>query len=142
MWISVLALLTAVAPLATTCTCRYCRRWAAELGASASASQLTLTAFLVGLAVGQLVIGPLSDSWGRRRLVLAGTVLLFVACLASAVAPSVAVLVVARFLQGFGGAAGLVLSRAMISDRTTGARTAQLFSLMMAINGIARWWHR
>ncbi|MBN9754084.1 Multidrug resistance transporter, Bcr/CflA family [Pseudonocardia sp. Ae406_Ps2] len=137
VWISVLALLTAVAPLATDMYLPVLPTVAAELGTSASASQLTLTAFLVGLAVGQLVIGPLSDSWGRRRLVVAGTVLLFVACLASAVAPSVAVLVVARFLQGFGGAAGLVLSRAMISDRTTGARTAQLFSLMMAINGIA-----
>jgi DHA1 family bicyclomycin/chloramphenicol resistance-like MFS transporter len=137
VWIGVLALLTAVAPLATDMYLPVLPTVATELGASASAAQLTLTAFLVGLAVGQLVIGPLSDSWGRRRLVLAGTVLLFVACLASAVAPSVAVLVVARFLQGFGGAAGLVLSRAMISDRTAGARTAQLFSLMMAINGIA-----
>ncbi|MBN9735716.1 MULTISPECIES: multidrug effflux MFS transporter [unclassified Pseudonocardia] len=137
VWICVLALLTAVAPLATDMYLPVLPDVAADLGASASAAQLTLTAFLVGLASGQLVIGPLSDGWGRRRLVLAGTVLLFLASVAAAFAPSVPVLVAARFLQGFGGAAGVVLSRAMISDRTSGDRTARLFSLMMAINGIA-----
>ncbi|OLS97543.1 Bcr/CflA family drug resistance efflux transporter [Pseudonocardia sp. CNS-004] len=110
---------------------------AAELGATASSVQLTLTGFLVGLALGQLVIGPLSDAWGRRRLLLAGTVLCLVASVACVAAPTIGVLVVARFLQGFGGAAGIVLSRAMIVDRTTGDRTVRLFSLMMAINGIA-----
>jgi DHA1 family bicyclomycin/chloramphenicol resistance-like MFS transporter len=110
---------------------------AAQLGSSASAIQLTLTAFLVGLAAGQLVIGPLSDGWGRRRLLLAGTVLCLVASVACAVAPTTGVLVVARFLQGFGGAAGVVLSRAVITDRTTGDRAVRLFSVMMAINGIA-----
>ena len=136
-WICVLALLTAVAPLATDMYLPVLPQVAAELGAPASGAQLTLTAFLVGLATGQLVIGPLSDAFGRRRLVLAGTVLLLLASVASALAPSIAVLVVARFLQGFGGAAGVVLSRAMISDRTTGVRTVRLFSVMMAINGIA-----
>ena len=137
IWISVLALLTAVAPLATDMYLPVLPQVATELGATASAAQLTLTAFLVGLATGQLVIGPLSDAYGRRRLVLAGTVLLLLASIASALAPSIAVLVAARFLQGFGGAAGVVLSRAMISDRTTGVRTVRLFSIMMAINGIA-----
>lgn len=137
LWICVLALLTAVAPLATDMYLPVLPRVASELGAPASGAQLTLTAFLVGLAAGQLVIGPLSDAHGRRRLVLAGTVLLLLASVASALAPSIPVLVAARFLQGFGGAAGVVLSRAMISDRTTGVRTVRLFSVMMAINGIA-----
>lgn len=137
LWISVLALLTAIAPLATDTYLPALPAVAGDLDTTAATVQLTLTTFLVGLAVGQLVIGPLSDGWGRRRLLLAGTVLCLVASIACAFAPTVAVLVVARFLQGFGGAAGVVLSRAVITDRTTGDRTAKLFSLMMAINGVA-----
>jgi DHA1 family bicyclomycin/chloramphenicol resistance-like MFS transporter len=137
VWICALALLTAIAPLATDMYLPALPDVAAELGTTASNVQLTLTGFLVGLAAGQLVIGPLSDAWGRRRLLLAGTVVCLVASLACVVAPTVGVLVVARFLQGFGGAAGIVLSRAMIVDRTTGNGAVRLFSLMMAINGIA-----
>lgn len=137
LWIGVLALLTAVAPLATDMYLPAFPELAADLDTTASAVQLSLTTFLVGLALGQLVIGPLSDAWGRRRLLLAGTVLCLVAGVVCVVAPTIGVLVVARFLQGFGGAAGVVLSRAVISDRTTGARTVRLFSVMMAINGVA-----
>ncbi|HLU60108.1 MAG TPA: multidrug effflux MFS transporter [Pseudonocardia sp.] len=137
VWICVLALLTAIAPLATDMYLPALPQVAAELGTTASGVQTTLTGFLVGLAAGQLVIGPLSDAWGRRRLLLAGTALCLVATAACVVAPTVGALVVARFLQGFGGAAGIVLSRAVIVDRTTGSRTVRLFSLMMAINGIA-----
>lgn len=137
VWICALALLTAIAPLATDMYLPALPDVAAELGTTASNVQLTLTGFLVGLAAGQLVIGPLSDAWGRRRLLLAGTVLCLVASAACVAAPTIGVLVVARFLQGFGGAAGIVLSRAMIVDRTTGDQTVRLFSLMMAINGIA-----
>jgi MFS transporter, DHA1 family, multidrug resistance protein len=137
LWICVLALLTSIAPLATDMYLPALPEVATDLGAGASAVQLTLTSFLVGLALGQLVIGPLSDAWGRRRLLIAGTLLALVASIACIVVPSVGVFVAARFLQGFGGAAGVVLSRAVIVDRTTGDRTARLFSLMMAINGIA-----
>ncbi|GAA5128261.1 multidrug effflux MFS transporter [Pseudonocardia adelaidensis] len=137
VWICALALLTAIAPLATDMYLPALPDVAAELGTTASNVQLTLTGFLVGLAAGQLIIGPLSDAWGRRRLLLAGTLLCLVASAACVAAPTVGVLVVARFLQGFGGAAGIVLSRAMIVDRTTGNQTVRLFSLMMAINGIA-----
>lgn len=83
------------------------------------------------------MIGPLSDAFGRRRLLLAGTLVCLAASAACIVAPTIAVLVVARFLQGFGGAAGVVLSRAVIVDRTSGDRSVRLFSLMMAINGTA-----
>jgi MFS transporter, DHA1 family, multidrug resistance protein len=137
VWICALALLTAIAPLATDMYLPALPEVATELGTTPSNVQLTLTGFLVGLAAGQLVIGPLSDAWGRRRLLLAGTVLCLVATAACIWAPTIGVLVVARFLQGFGGAAGIVLSRAVIVDRTTGSGTVRLFSLMMAINGIA-----
>ena len=137
VWICVLALLTAIAPLATDMYLPALPDVTAELGTTAQSVQLTLTAFLVGLATGQLVIGPLSDAWGRRRLLLAGTLVCLAASAACIVAPTIVVLVVARFLQGFGGAAGVVLSRAVIVDRTSGDRTVRLFSLMMAINGAA-----
>lgn len=137
LWISVLALLTAIAPLATDMYLPAFPEIATDLGTSASGVQLTLTAFLVGLALGQLVIGPLSDGSGRRRLLIAGTAVCAVAGVAVALAPTVELAVAGRFVQGFSGAAGIVLSRAVIVDRTSGNRTASLFALMMTIGGVA-----
>lgn len=137
VWISVLALMSAIAPLATDMYLPTFPRLAADLGTTASNVQLTLTAFLVGLAVGQLVFGPLSDSWGRRRLLLGGTAVCALATLACAVAPDVWVFIAARFVMGFAGGAGVVLSLAVVIDRTTGDRAARLFSVMMAIQGLA-----
>lgn len=137
VWITVLALLTSIAPLATDMYLPALPRVVDDLGTTASGVQLTLTAFLVGLALGQLVIGPLSDARGRRPLLLVGAVVCALAGVAVALSPSIAFMVAARFVQGFAGAAGIVLARAVIVDRTTGRRTAQLFTLMMAINGIA-----
>jgi DHA1 family bicyclomycin/chloramphenicol resistance-like MFS transporter len=134
---TVLALLTAIAPLATDMYLPAFPQLAAELGTSASAVQLSLTTFMVGLALGQLVIGPLSDQRGRRNLLIAGTAVCAAAALACALAPSIGFLIAARFVQGFSGAAGMVLSRAVISDRARGTAAAQLFGLMMAIQGVA-----
>jgi MFS transporter, DHA1 family, multidrug resistance protein len=136
-WLGVLALLTAVAPLSIDMYLPAFPAMAEEFGTSASAVQLTLTTFMVGLALGQLVIGPLSDRFGRRPLMLAGTAACVVAGLACALAPNIELLTVFRFLQGFSGAAGVVLSRAMVSDRARGAAAARVFSLMMIINGVA-----
>ncbi|WP_454049344.1 Bcr/CflA family efflux MFS transporter [Cellulomonas sp. Marseille-Q8402] len=134
---AVLAALTAIAPLATDMYLPAFPQLATELGTSASAVQLSLTTFMIGLALGQLVIGPLSDQRGRRGLLVAGTAVCAAAALACAFAPSIAFLVAARFLQGFSGAAGMVLSRAVISDRARGTAAAQLFGLMMLIQGVA-----
>lgn len=79
-------------------------RMSADLGVSASTTQLTLTMFLVGVALGQLSIGVLSDRFGRRPLLLWGSVLAFVAGAGAALAPGVGLLLVARFFQGLGGA--------------------------------------
>ena len=87
--IVLLGMLTAVAPLAIDMYLPAFPDIAVDLGTSASGVQLTMTALLVGLAVGQLVIGPLSDGVGRRRPLLAGTVLCFVASVACALAPTV-----------------------------------------------------
>jgi DHA1 family bicyclomycin/chloramphenicol resistance-like MFS transporter len=134
---TVLAFLTAIAPLATDMYLPAFPRLAADLGTSASAVQLSLTTFMIGLALGQLVIGPLSDQRGRRGLLIAGTAVCALAGLACACAPSIAFLVAARFVQGFSGAAGMVLSRAVVSDRASGTAAARLFGLMMLIQGVA-----
>lgn len=136
-WVGVLALLTAVAPLATDMYLPALPTMAADFGTTASAIQLTLTTFMIGLALGQLVIGPLSDRFGRRPLMLFGTIACVMASAACALAPTIELLTAFRFLQGFSGAAGVVLSRAVISDRARGAAAAKVFSLMMIINGAA-----
>lgn len=135
--VGVLALLTAVPPLATDMYLPGFPAMAQEFGTTASSIQLTLTTFLVGLAVGQLVIGPLSDKFGRRLPLLIGALVCLIAGAACALAPSIEFLIGARFVQGFAGAAGVVLSRAIIADRTEGARSAKLFALMMIIGGVA-----
>jgi MFS transporter, DHA1 family, multidrug resistance protein len=108
-----------------------------SLDAPAWAVQLTLTACLAGLALGQVLAGPLSDRFGRRRPLLAGVALYAVASLLCAAAPSVAVLVGLRFAQGAAGAAGIVIARAIVRDMHSGAAAARFFSLLMLVNGLA-----
>src|SRR3954453_15321007 len=107
------------------------------LGASASAVQLTLTTFLVGLAAGQRVMGPLSDCYGRRPALLATTAVCVLAGVACALAPNIAVLAVARLVQGFSGAGGMVIGRAVIADLVTGRAAARAFTLMVTVGGVA-----
>ncbi len=133
----VLALLTAVAPLATDMYLPAFPEMAGELGTSASSIQLTLTAFLLGLGLGQLVIGALSDGMGRRRPILVGSLVCLVASIACALAPNVEILAAARFVQGLSGAAGVVLARAIISDTSRGAVAAKLQGVLIIISVIA-----
>lgn len=135
--IAVLGALTAVAPLATDMYVPGFPSMGAALHASGSAVQLTLTAFLVGMVVGQLLIGPVSDGWGRRRLLIAGAGGFVAFSLLCAVAPNVELLTAARFLQGFAGAAGMVLARAVITDCFHGADVPRYFALLSQILGIA-----
>jgi DHA1 family bicyclomycin/chloramphenicol resistance-like MFS transporter len=108
-----------------------------DLGAGASATQLTLTACLLGLAMGQLLLGPVSDARGRRAPLLAGLVAYAAASIACAAAPSIATLVVLRFAQGFAGAAGIVIARAIVRDVSSGAAAARLFSTLILVTNIA-----
>jgi DHA1 family bicyclomycin/chloramphenicol resistance-like MFS transporter len=110
---------------------------AAELGASTSAAQLTLTSCLIGLAVGQLVAGPLSDRYGRRPPLIIGLVAYALASLACAFAWTVSVLIVFRLVQGLAGAAGLVIARAVARDLYAGRRLAIFFSRLVLISGLA-----
>ncbi len=109
---------------------------AEQLGAAQSQVQLTLTAFMLGLAAGQLVAGPLSDSLGRRRPLLVGLVLYAISSLACALAPSVYPLVALRFAQGMAAAAGIVIARAAVRDLFSGVAMARFFSILMLVNGL------
>jgi MFS transporter, DHA1 family, multidrug resistance protein len=103
------------------------------LGVSASEAQLTLTACVIGLAAGQLLLGPLSDTLGRRLPLLASLAAFVLASLACAVAPSLPVLIGARLAQGLTGAGGIVIARAMVRDLRSGVAAARAFSTQMAI---------
>jgi DHA1 family bicyclomycin/chloramphenicol resistance-like MFS transporter len=132
-----LGLLSAVAPLSTDLYLASFPQMASDLGASTTQVQLTLTAFLAGLTVGQLVFGPLSDRLGRFRPLLVGSVLFVAASVAAAFAPSIGFLITARVVQGLAGAAGTVIARAIISDRAHGPAAASAYSLMMIVGGVA-----
>jgi MFS transporter, DHA1 family, multidrug resistance protein len=108
-----------------------------DLDASASAAQLSITACLVGLAVGQLVAGPLSDRLGRKRPLIIGLVVYLLASVACAVAPSVTVLIVLRLIQGLAGAAGIVISRAIARDLYSGSALMIFFSRLLLVAGLA-----
>src|SRR4051795_10199168 len=107
---------------------------AADLHATQAQVQLTLTADVVGLVAGQLVLGPLSDAWGRRRLLVGSTLVCAVAALLCALAPSAAVLAAWRFVQGFSGGGGIVLARAVAADLTSGVAGGGPLSLFMTVS--------
>ncbi|WP_200886609.1 Bcr/CflA family efflux MFS transporter [Phaeacidiphilus oryzae] len=135
--LSVLALLSAVAPFATDMYLPSFTAMAHDFRTSAADVQLTLTAFLIGLAAGQLVIGPVSDRLGRRRPLLLFSALAVAAAVLCALAPSVWFLIGFRFVQGFAGAAGVVIGRAVVADRARGRAAARAMSVLMSINGVA-----
>jgi MFS transporter, DHA1 family, multidrug resistance protein len=135
--IAVLGGLTAFGPLSMDLYLPAFPVLADELQASQAQVQLTLTADVIGLVAGQLVLGPLSDAWGRRRLLLGATVVCAVASLFCALAPSAAVLTLWRFVQGFSGGGGIVLARAVAADLTSGVAAARLFSLFMTLSSVA-----
>lgn len=108
-----------------------------EFGVSASQVQLTFSVFLAGLALGQGLYGPLLDRYGRRFPLLLGVLLFIMGSALAALAPSMEWLLVARFLQALGAAAGLVTPRAIVTDLCSLSESAKIFSLLMQIMMIA-----
>ncbi|MFF5093764.1 MULTISPECIES: multidrug effflux MFS transporter [Actinosynnema] len=109
---------------------------AKEFGAGESQIQLSLTTFIIGLSVGQLLIGPLSDSIGRRKPLLFGIGSYVVLSLVCALAPTATALAAFRLLQGLGVAAGFVVAMAVARDRFSGLAMAKFMSLIMLVNGL------
>ncbi|MDI9914573.1 multidrug effflux MFS transporter [Rhodococcus sp. IEGM 1379] len=133
----ILALISAIAPLATDMYLPGLPVMADSLDTSAASIQLTLTTFMAGLGIGQLIIGPISDGIGRRCLLLGAAIVTTLGSAACALAPSIEFLIGARLIQGLSGGAAIVLARACIADRARGDGAAKLFSIMMIIGGIA-----
>ena len=135
--IVVLGALSAFGPITTDLYLPSLPQAATALHASQAGIQLSLTTCLIGLALGQLLAGPLSDRWGRRRPMIAGMVVFTVASALCAVAPTVALLDAARLLQGLAGAAGIVISFAIVRDSWSGTRGARAFSILLGVSGAA-----
>ncbi len=133
----ILGVLSALGPLSIDTAVPALPSIARDLGASAPAVQLTLAAYLTGMAAGQLLHGPLSDRLGRRPPLLGGLALYTLASLAGALAPTLQVLWAARFAQGFGACAIVAVSRAVVRDRCAGTDAAALHSARMLVTGAA-----
>jgi DHA1 family bicyclomycin/chloramphenicol resistance-like MFS transporter len=110
---------------------------AQDLGVSVATVPLTLTAAMLGLGLGQLFYGPLSDRFGRKRPLMVGLILFTVASLACAVAPNFESLLAMRFLQSLGGSAGVVIARAIVRDLYRGKALAQALSIVVMVFALA-----
>ncbi len=133
----VLGGLTALPPLSMDMYLPALPEVTGALRAPAATVQLTLTACLAGMALGQLVVGPMSDKWGRRRPLLAGMAVYVLATAVCALAPTAELLIGFRLLQGLAGAAGIVIARAVVRDLYDGVEMARFFSTLMLISGVA-----
>jgi DHA1 family bicyclomycin/chloramphenicol resistance-like MFS transporter len=122
----ILVAVSAIGPLALNIFMPSMPGLQAAFGVSYGTVQLTLTLYLIGLGVCQIFYGPLSDRYGRRPLLLAGMALFTVASVASALADSIEMLIVARLVQAIGGASGIVLARAIVRDLYEGAKAASV----------------
>ncbi|MEV7008986.1 multidrug effflux MFS transporter [Streptosporangium sp. NPDC051022] len=133
----VLGALSAIGPLSIDMYLPALPAIAGEMGTGQAQVQLTLTACLVGLSIGQVLAGPISDTRGRRGPLLAGIAAYAIASLLCAFSPSVYGLVGFRLLQGVAGGAALVIVRAVVRDLYEGAAIARIFATLMLVSGLA-----
>ncbi|MFA5606911.1 MAG: multidrug effflux MFS transporter [Leucobacter sp.] len=134
--LAVLAFLVSVGPFATDMYLVSFTSISADLGASASAVQLTITAFLVGIGAGQLILGPLSDQYGRRTVLLITLTVFTASSIALVFTPNIEVFIALRLVQGLAGAGGIVISRAIAADLTEGDATIRALSLIATLIGL------
>ncbi|RKS08646.1 DHA1 family bicyclomycin/chloramphenicol resistance-like MFS transporter [Nocardiopsis sp. Huas11] len=135
--VMVLGVLTATGPLATDMYLPAFPQITQELGASESQVGLTLTAMMLGLAVGQLVIGPMSDAFGRRTPLLVGVAVFTVTSVLCVFVPNVTLFIALRFVQGMAGAAGAVIGRAVVRDLFKGDDAVRFFSRLALVMMLA-----
>ncbi|MGA2013701.1 MAG: multidrug effflux MFS transporter [Solirubrobacteraceae bacterium] len=134
--LAVLGALSAFGPLSTDMYLPGLPSMARDLGVSASTVQLTLSGCLIGLAIGQLITGPLSDALGRKRPLLAGLAAYASASVLCALSPGIGLLVTLRFVQGLAGAAGIAIARAIVRDRSGGVAAARAYAVLMVVTGL------
>lgn len=132
----ILGFLASIPPFATDFYLPALPQMTTDLSASASLVQLSLTACLLGMAVGQFVIGPYSDVLGRKIPLTVSLLVFVVSTILCAYSPSVWLLVILRFIQGFSGAGGVVLSRAIVRDLYSGYEVTKFMAVLTLINGV------
>lgn len=132
-----LAAVIAIGPLAIDMYLPSLPALQAHFGADTATAQFTLSAYFIGLALGQLFYGPVSDRFGRRKPLLFGLGLYSLVSLGCAYAPSMDSLVLLRFLQALGGCAGMVITRAMVRDRFAPQEMARVLSTLVLVMGAA-----
>jgi DHA1 family bicyclomycin/chloramphenicol resistance-like MFS transporter len=132
-----LGALVALAPLAMDIYLASMPSMTRSLGASATQVQLTLSVYMYGWGLAQLVVGPMSDRWGRRPVLIAGLIVALIASSACALAPDASFLMAARALQAFGVAAVFVVPRAVVRDLHEAERAGRMLTLMAMILSIA-----
>ncbi|MBA5981902.1 multidrug effflux MFS transporter [Pseudomonas sp. MD195_PC81_125] len=135
--ILILGALSAFGPLAIDFYLPAFPSMALAFGTDEKHVQLTLAAYFAGLSIGQLLYGPVADRFGRRLPLLVGVGLFTLASLACAYAPNLQWLIGARFVQALGGCAGMVISRAVVSDKCDAVGSAKVFSQLMLVMGLA-----
>jgi DHA1 family bicyclomycin/chloramphenicol resistance-like MFS transporter len=134
---ALLAALTAIGPLSTDMYLPSLPDIARQLSATTAQVQLTISAYLIGFAVGQILYGPVSDRHGRKPVLLGAVALYCVASLACALSTSIELLIVTRFLQALGGSGAIVLTRAVVRDLYSGARAGRELSLIGSVMALA-----
>ena len=134
---ALLAGVSAIGPLTTDMYLPSLPDIARLLGASTAQVQLTISSYLIGFAVGQIVYGPVSDRHGRKPVLLGAVALYCAASLACALSTSIAMLIAARFAQALGGCGGVVLARAVVRDLYSGHRAGRELSVIGAVMALA-----
>ncbi len=129
----ILGLLSAIGPFAIDMYLPALPSIGQDLHADNNVTQLTLLAFFISFALSQLVYGPISDMWGRKLPLYLGIGLFAVASIGCALSTDIETLIAFRFVQGIGGAAGMVIPRAIVRDMHTGVQAARLMSLLMLV---------
>ena len=133
-----LVAMTGVAPISLYMLVPVLPKLAATFGRDISIAQMTVSLYMVGIACSQIIMGPLSDRFGRRPVLLSGLALMVVASTACILAQTLPQLIAARFLQALGGATGMVVSRAIIRDLYSRERISSMISLVIAVMMIAQ----
>ena len=138
LWLIVfLGVMSAMAPLSTDMYLPALPTVQNDLGISASVAQMTLTMTLIGMAVGQIFLGPISDRYGRKVPLLIGMILFTIATAGCVLAENIWLFLLFRFLAGFAGSSGIVIARAIARDVCEGAELTRFFAILMMVNGLA-----
>ena len=132
-----LGVMSAMAPLSTDMYLPALPELTTDFGIPASVAQLTLTMTMIGMGAGQMIMGPVSDRYGRKGPLLAGMAVFALTAFGCAAVPDIRAFLVLRFLMGFAGASGIVIARAIARDVAEGVELTRFFAILMMVNGLA-----